>query len=344
MLPDAVRERIGQEWLNGMQRGCTVAEISHRGCDFLDLAEACEIRLRRLLGLSAEQQVLMMQGGATTQFTLVPMNFGHGGYLVNGHWSSKAWRVACEVNAQTELFGEAEADGSFRPVERSARKLRYLHLTSNETIHGVRWPGVPAWLSGFNRPLIADLSSDIAALETDYGQYAMAYAGAQKNLGIAGLTVVIIQNTMLRQARSDLPVMLQYRKFIQHDSMYNTPPTFAWYVTDLVLQWLEQQGGISRVAQTNRAKAGHLYAVIDGNDFYRNDVHPEWRSPMNVVFRCPDAELDALFVQQAEREGMLGLKGHRAVGGLRASLYNAMPMASTETLAGFMQEFARRHG
>ncbi len=344
MLPDAVREQVAAEWLNGIQRGYTVAEISHRGCQFLDLVEACEIRLRRLLGLSGQQQVLFMQGGATTQFTLVPMNFGCGGYLLNGHWSRKAQRVACEVNPDTVVFGEAGEDGRFLPVERSARKLRYLHLTSNETIHGVQWPQLPRWLSGLNRPLVADLSSDIASRVIDYQAFALAYAGAQKNLGIAGLTLVIAQRDFLRQARSDLPVMLQYAKFADYESMYNTPPTFAWYVTDLVLQWLERQGGIAAIEQANQDKSDALYTAIDRSDFYRNSIHPEWRSRMNVAFYCPSPELDSLFVQQAEQQGMQGLKGHRAVGGLRASLYNAMPEASVTTLVAFMQEFARRYG
>ncbi len=344
MLPDAVRERIGQEWLNGVQRGFSIAEISHRGCDFLELAEACEIRLRKLLGLSNTQTVLFMQGGATTQFSMVPMNFGLGGYLVNGHWSRKAYQVATDINPDAVLFGESLIDGRFLPVEQSARQLRYLHLASNETIHGVQWPGLPAWLTDFNTPLIADMSSDIASRVIDYGQFGLVYAGAQKNLGIAGLTVVIASRELLAQTRSDLPVMLQYRKFAKHDSMFNTPPTFAWYVTDLVLQWLEQQGGIAAIEQSNRNKAKALYAAIDASDFYTNSIHPDWRSTMNAAFCCPSEELDGLFVQLANREGLQGLKGHRVIGGLRASLYNAMPIASVNTLVSFMQEFARRHG
>ncbi len=345
MLPDPVRERVGREWLEAQQRGCSIAEISHRGCDFLDLAEACDTRMRKLLGLGNNKQLLFMQGGATTQFTLVPMNFGQGGYLVNGHWSQKAYNIAIEINPGTVLFGNAQADGCFLPVEQSARRLRYLHLASNETIHGVQWPArLPAWLTDFNTPLIIDMSSDIACRVTDFRQFGLAYAGAQKNLGIAGLTVVIADRELLLQARSDLPVMLQYRKFAAHDSMYNTPPTFAWYVTDLVLQWLIQQGGIAVVEQANRRKAAAVYSVIDASGFYSNDVHPEWRSIMNPVFRCATPELDALFVQEAIGEGLQGLKGHRVVGGLRASLYNAMPMASVTVLAEFMQEFARRHG
>ncbi len=344
MLPDAVRERIGQEWLNGINAGYTVAEISHRGCDFMDMVEACEIRLRRLLGLSEQQQVLFMQGGATMQFTMLPMNFGAGGYLLGGHWSRKAYRVACEVNAGTAMFGQAEANGSFLPIEQSARHLRYLHLTSNETIHGICWPSLPLWLKGFNRPLVADFSSDIASQVVDYRPFSLVYASAQKNLGIAGLTLVIAQRDFLQQARSDLPVMLQYQKFAGYDSMYNTPPTFAWYVTDLVLQWLEQQGGIAAIAKANQSKAALLYSSIDEADFYQNTIHPEWRSPMNVVFQCPNAELDDLFVQQAQHQGLMGLKGHRAVGGLRASLYNAMPYTSVMALVSFMREFMQRYG
>lgn len=344
MLPDAVRERIGQEWLNGINAGYTVAEISHRGCDFIDMVEACEVRLRRLLGLSEKQQVLFMQGGATMQFTMVPMNFGAGGYLLNGHWSRKAHRVACEVNPGTVLFGKAKTNGSFAPIEQSARHLRYLHLTSNETIHGICWPSLPSWLKGFNRPLVADFSSDIASQVIDYRPFSLIYAGTQKNLGIAGLTLVIAQRDFLQQARSDLPVMLQYQKFADYDSMYNTPPTFAWYVTDLVLQWLEQQGGIAAIAKANQDKSTLLYSTIDETDFYCNTIDPEWRSLMNVVFQCPNAELDGLFVQQAQQQGLMGLKGHRAVGGLRASLYNAMPYSSVVALVSFMREFIRRYG
>jgi len=344
MLPDPVRERVGREWLNGLQRGCSIAEISHRGCEFLDLAEACEIRLRQLLGLKQQQQILFMQGGATTQFTLLPMNFGCGGYLVNGHWSRKAYQIACGINSNTVLLGESQADGRFLPLSAPTQHLHYVHLASNETIHGIQWPAPPAWLMDFNTPLVADMSSDIASRQMDYSQFAMAYAGTQKNLGIAGLTLVIIKQDLLQQACSNLPVMLQYQKFAQHDSMFNTPPTFTWYVTDLVLQWLQQQGGVQAIEQANSKKSQAIYSVIDKTGFYSNDVDLAWRSKMNIAFYCATSKLDDLFVQEAVSEGMQGLKGHRAIGGLRASLYNAMPMASVETLVSFMQEFERRHG
>lgn len=349
MLPDSVREKIGQGWLNGMQQGRTIAEISHRSCEFIDLVEACEIRLRRLLEISDQQQVLFMQGGATTQFTLVPMNFGQGGYIVNGHWGRKAFTIAQQVNPNTVLLGDMLEEGYVKPIpelksSRLTDQIRYLHFISNETIHGIQWPSLQDWLLSAGIPLVMDASSDIGSRQFDYQSLALMYAGAQKNLGIAGLTIVVAQQELLEQCRSDLPVMLQYKKFVQHDSMYNTPSTFAWYVTDLVLQWIDEQGGVRSIEQQNQAKAKRLYTHIDHSGFYENSVHPKWRSNMNVTFRCNNAELDSLFVQEAEREGMSGLKGHRAIGGIRASIYNAMPLSSVAILESFMQEFERRYG
>lgn len=343
MLPSAVRNKIGQQWLEGMNRGITLAEISHRSCEFLDYVEACEIRLRKLFRLPDSYHVLWMQGGANQQFVQVPMNYGAGDYVLTGHWGQKALQQAKLINNDSSAWVECDAHGHFTEHPQ-AQSNRYVHLTSNETIHGIQLRDLPTWLSPESHHLVADMSSDIASRVIDYQDYAMVYAGTQKNLGVAGLTLVIIRDDFLQQASSQLPVMFSYQAFAQKESMFNTPPTFAWYITGLVLQWLEQQGGIEAVQSVNEKKAAALYATIDASDFYHNPVAESVRSQMNVPFFCPTKELDQAFVTQAENAGLVGLKGHRAIGGLRASIYNAMPLTGVEKLIRFMQEFAQQHG
>ena len=342
MLPSVVRNKIGQQWLEGMNRGTTVAEISHRSCAFLDTVEACEIRLRKLLQLPASHHVLWMQGGANQQFVQVPMNFGPGDYVLTGHWGEKALQQARFIEPDCNTWVECQTSGLMQePSTRSAQN--YIHLTSNETIHGIQLRQLPKWLHPQQNFIVADMSSDIASRSIDYNDYAMVYAGTQKNLGIAGLTLVIIRDDFLNQAKKGLPVMFDYQAFAKKESMFNTPPTFAWYVTDLVLQWLEQQGGVASMQAINEKKATLLYHLIDGSDFYRNHIQHDVRSHMNVSFFCPTPELDSAFVAAAEESGLMGLKGHRVIGGIRASIYNAMPLSSVETLAGFMRDFASKN-
>jgi len=345
MLPETVRAQIAEDWAQALRDGYGIAEISHRGAAFTALKANCEQRLRALLGLREQQHVVFMQGGANSQFVLLPMNFGAGRYVVTGHWGEKALLEAQKQNADCACWMRAAADGSLSAAaaESNSAEFAYTHITSNETIHGIQLRSIPERLQQ-GATLVADMSSDIGSHPLDYSQFGLVYAGAQKNLGIAGLTLVIVRDDFLQRARSDLPTMLSYREFVARDSLYNTPPTFAWYVTDLVLAWMQEQGGVAALAAQNQSKAATLYQLIDASEFWRNTVAPSLRSWMNVPFQCADNDLDALFLQQAEAAGMLGLKGHRAVGGMRASIYNAMPLASVQQLAEFMREFERRHG
>ncbi len=345
MLPDAVRERIAADWSRSVQDGYGIAEISHRGSEFLAIKARCEQTLRALLGLQEQHRVLFMQGGANSQFVLVPMNFGAGRYVLTGHWGEQALLEARKLVPHCTDWIRSAADGRLHTtgLRSDQQAFAYTHVTSNETIHGIQLRSIPRGLFA-GAPLVADMSSDIGSYPVDYDQFGLVYAGAQKNLGIAGLTLVIARDDFLQQGRSDLPVMFSYREFAARDSLFNTPSTFAWYVTDLVLEWMQQQGGVTALATRNQHKAGLLYDVIDGSGFWRNEVAPELRSWMNVPFACAEAAAEPLFLQQAAAAGMLGLKGHRAVGGMRASIYNAMPLASVRLLAEFMREFERRHG
>lgn len=345
MLPDAVRAQIAADWAQAVRDGHGIAEISHRGAEFTALKARCEERLRGLLGLGQQHHVVFMQGGANMQFVLLPMNFGAGRYVLTGHWGEQALIEAQKQHADCRCWLRAAADGRLHDAvaETDSTKFAYTHITSNETIHGIQLRSMPSRLQQ-GTALVADMSSDIGSHPVEYDRFGLVYAGAQKNLGIAGLTLVIVREDFLQQARQDLPRMLSYREVVASDSLFNTPPTFAWYVTDLVLAWMQQQGGVAALAARNQRKAETLYQLIDASGFWRNKVAPELRSWMNVPFQCVDSTLDAVFLQQAEADGMLGLKGHRAVGGMRASIYNAMPLASVQQLAEFMREFERRHG
>jgi phosphoserine aminotransferase len=345
MLPAAVRAQIAADWAQAVQDGYGIAEISHRGPEFTALKERCEDKLRALLGLGQQHRVMFMQGGANAQFVLLPMNFGAGRYVLSGHWGEKALAEAQKIAPDCACWLRAAADGELDQASAESEQVSfaYTHITSNETINGIQLRSIPTHLQQ-GAPLVADMSSDIGSYPVDYSQFGLVYAGAQKNLGIAGLTLVIAREDFLQQARADLPIMFSYREFAARDSLFNTPPTFAWYVTDLVLSWMLQQGGVAALAEVNQCKAETLYAVIDGSDFWCNGVAGAWRSWMNVTFRCVNTELETLFLQQAADHGMLGLKGHRAVGGMRASIYNAMPLASVQQLADFMREFERHHG
>lgn len=350
MLPDAVREQIATDWGQAVRDGYGIAEISHRGSEFLAIKARCEQTLRVLLGLRDHHRMLFMPGGANSQFVLLPMNFGPGRYVLAGHWGEKALAEARKLEPDCACWMRAAADGRLhadgkQDVQKQSetQSFAYTHITSNETIHGIQMRALPALLR-HGAPLVADMSSDIGSYPVDYDQFGLVYAGAQKNLGIAGLTLVIARDDFLQQARTELPTMFSYREFAASDSLFNTPSTFAWYVTGLVLEWMQQQGGVMALAAINQHKAETLYQEIDGSEFWVNSVAPELRSWMNVPFRCADSELEPLFLQQAADAGMLGLKGHRIVGGMRASIYNAMPLASVQQLARFMREFERNHG
>ncbi len=346
-LPDEVLEQARDELLDWHGGGTSVMEVSHRGKAFSDCAAEAEADLRALMAIPDHYRVLFLQGGATAQFAAVPMNLTEAGdvadYLDTGHWSKHAIHEArryCHVN----VAGDAAASdwcalpppGSWRLSAGAA----FVHYTPNETIGGLEFPYVPE----VRAPLVADMSSTILSRPVDVSRFGLIYASAQKNIGPAGLCVVIVHEELLDRAATRAPAVLNYGLMADDDSMLNTPPTFNWYLAGLVLKWLRRQGGLARMAERNRAKAERLYRAIDASGFYRNTVTPACRSWMNVPFTLPRPELDQPFVDQATQAGLLNLKGHRAVGGMRASLYNAMPPEGVEALVAFMGDFARRHG
>jgi phosphoserine aminotransferase len=345
-LPTEVLEQARDELLDWRGNGTSVMELSHRSKAFFACAAEAEADLRELLAIPTNYRVLFMQGGATAQFAIVPMNLAPPDsvvdYVNTGHWSRKAIAEAqryCQVNVAADA---AASNYCAVPSQRDWRLTpgaAYLHYTPNETIGGVEFPFVPDVAA----PLVADMSSTLLSRPLDVSRYALIYAGAQKNIGPAGLCVVIVREDLLDRARSVTPAVFNYGLVADDNSMLNTPPTFAWYVAGLVFKWLKRQGGLARMAERNRTKAERLYRAIDASGFYRNAVAPACRSWMNVPFTLPRSELDAIFVDEAAHAGLLHLKGHRAVGGMRASLYNAMPLEGVEALVAFMGDFARRH-
>lgn len=349
VLPRAVLERAQAELLDYQGRGMSILEMSHRSKEYEAVNAGAEARLKGLLGLGDDYRALFMQGGASGQFALLPLNFLPPGavadYVVNGAWGEKAIEEAGRVG-RVHLAASTAA-GGFRAVPalaelRLSDRPAYVHLTSNETIHGVQWPTLPDL---GDIPLVADMSSDILARPFDAARFAMIYAGAQKNIGPAGVTAVLVRKSFLEGARADLPAIFSYRTYAKNSSLYNTPPVFAVYLLDLVLGWIEAQGGLQAMAERNSAKAALVYGAIDrSGGFYRGHAEPGSRSQMNVTFRLPEEELERLFVAEAQAQGMVGLAGHRSVGGIRASLYNALEPASCAALAAFMGDFARRNG
>jgi len=344
MLPAAVIERIQEELPDTQGAGMSAMEMSHRGPAFMAIAEQAESDLRALLDIPSDYRVLFLQGGATQLFSTIPLNLANGSgradYIRSGHWSKKAIKEAdqfCEVR----LAGDAEADD----YQRGPRGYDldggadYVHITPNETIHGLYLPELPDTGSV---PIVADCSSAILSEPMDVSRYGVIYAGAQKNIGPAGLTLLIARDDLLKGARPGTPSLMDLRLQADAGSMMNTPPTFAWYVAGLVFQWLRAQGGLEVMAQRNQEKSALLYQAIDQSDFYSNPVVPEYRSRMNIPFFLADSALESRFKEEAAREGLLSLGGHRAVGGLRASLYNAMPLEGVEALVAFMKEFERK--
>ena len=346
VLPVEVLEQARDEILDWHGAGMSVMEMSHRGKEFIGIAEQAEADLRELVGVPADYKVLFMQGGATLQFAAVPLNLSAAGqtvdYVNTGSWSKKAIGEAkryAKVNIAADAGG---AYCSIPPVEswNTSVEAAYLHYTPNETIGGVEFHVVP---DVGDVPLVADMSSTLLSRPVDVAKFGLIYAGAQKNIGPAGLTVVIVRADLLGRARAETPSVLDYAAVAKDGSMLNTPPTYAWYLAGLVFQWLKRQGGLSAIGQRNRAKAAMLYEAIDRSSFYRNPVAKDARSWMNVVFTLPKPELDKTFAAEAKTAGLVGLEGHRSVGGMRASLYNAMPMSGVEALVSFMNEFERTH-
>ncbi|MFA5530357.1 MAG: 3-phosphoserine/phosphohydroxythreonine transaminase [Thiohalomonadaceae bacterium] len=349
MLPQAVIEKAREEMLDWNGSGMSVMEMSHRGKEFMSIAAKAEADLRELLAIPANYKVLFLQGGASQQFAMIPMNLLRGkqgaDYMLTGDWSKKAISEAkkfCNVN----LAATTEA-GNFTTVPTQAElKLSadaaYVHYCPNETIRGVEFDYVPE-TGGV--PLVADMSSTLLSRPIDVSRYGMIYAGAQKNIGPAGLTVVIVREDLLGETVAGTPTMLDYKTHADNGSMYNTPPTYAWYLAGLVFEWLKNLGGLKGMAEINQRKAGKLYAAIDNSGgFYANPVATHCRSWMNVPFTLAKPELDETFLKEAKAQGLTTLKGHRSVGGMRASIYNAMPEEGIDTLIAFMADFAKRNG
>jgi phosphoserine aminotransferase len=345
MLPAEVLARAGDEMLDWHGCGMGVMEMSHRGKEFTGIAAEAERDLRELLGIPAHYKVLFLQGGATLQFAQVPMNLlrakTRADYVLSGEWSKKAAKEAkayCDVH----VAASAEDRGfSYAPREWKVRgDAAYVHYCSNETIGGVEFHWIPDTGAV---PLVADASSHLLSRPLDVSKFGLLYAGAQKNLGPAGVTLVIVREDLIGGAAKGTPTVMDYKLQAESDSMLNTPATYPIYVAGLVFKWLKQLGGVAEIERRNLRKARLLYEVID-TGFYRNPVAKEDRSRMNVPFRLPDERLDAPFLKGAEERGMVQLKGHRSVGGMRASIYNAMPLESVQSLAAYMREFAARHG
>ena len=348
VLPQPVLERARDELVDWQGSGMSVMEMSHRGKEFMSIAEKAEADVRELLGIPAEYRVLFLQGGASSQFAMVPMNLLRGGrkadYLNTGSWSKKAISEArrfCEVNVAADTEAEKFTRAPAAEELKLSGDAAYVHYTPNETIHGVEFPYVPE--TG-DIPLVADMSSTILSRPIDVSRFGLIYAGAQKNIGPAGITVVIVREDLIGRPLEGTPTMFDYKIHADNDSMYNTPPTYAWYIAGLVFEWLKERGGLEGMAEINRRKAAKLYAAIDGSAFYANPVEPASRSWMNVPFTLADPALDETFLKEAKRAGLHALKGHRSVGGMRASLYNAMPEEGVDALVGFMAEFEQRHG
>jgi phosphoserine aminotransferase len=345
-LPAEVMAQAREEFLDWDGSGMSVMEISHRSKAFVRVASQAEADLRELLGVPPDYEVLFMQGGASAQFALVPLNLSAPeatvDYIDTGHWSRRA---ITEARRYCRVHIAGDAGGAYTSVP-AAQELRfsdspaYVHYTPNETIGGVEFGYVP---DTNGRPLVADMSSNILSAPLDVAKFGLIYAGAQKNIGPSGLVVVIVRRELLGRARRDTPSVFDYGLVAAERSMLNTPPTFAWYVAGLVFQWLKRAGGLSAIAAVNRAKADALYAAIDASSFYRNSVARDARSRMNVTFKLADPALDARFLEHADAAGLKNLKGHRVVGGMRASLYNSMPLAGVRALVDFMRDFEARH-
>ncbi len=348
-LPEAVLAQARDELLDWHGVGASIVELSHRGPEFMAVAAEAEADLRRLIGIPDDYAVLFLAGGATTAQALIPLNFAAArqrcDYVVSGHWGRTALKQARPyVDAHVVASSEA---GGFRDVpDRAAWQLSpdaaYVHITANETIHGVEFRGAP---DVGDVPLVADFSSSIASEPIDVSRYGVIYAGAQKNLGPVGVTVVILRRDLLERAGQPRADIFDYRSHVKGESMLNTPPTWNWYLAGLVFKWMLAEGGVEEFARRNARKAAMLYQAIDGSGgFYRNEVVPAARSRMNVPFFLHDAALDKPFLAEADAAGLISLKGHRALGGMRASIYNAMPEAGVRALADFMGDFMARHG
>lgn len=347
MIPEAVLKKAQSEMLDWNGTGMSTMEMSHRGKDYMSIAMQAMTDLRDVMEIPDTHEILFLQGGASSQFAMVPMNLLRGkksaDYINTGAWSKKAIAEAnkyCDV----KIAASTEDSNFTKAPSQSDLKLNpdaaYVHYTPNETIGGVEFDYIPE-TNGV--PLVADMSSTILSRPIDVSKFAVIYAGAQKNIGPAGLTVVIVRKDLMGETIDGTPSMFDYKTHADNESMYNTPPTYGWYLAGLVFDWLKQQGGLDAIAEINERKAAKLYAAIDDSDFYASPVTVNNRSWMNVPFTLKDADLDSVFIEEAAKQNLLTLKGHRSVGGMRASIYNAMPEAGVDALVKFMNEFAKKN-
>lgn len=347
VLPEDVLRRAQQALWNLDGSGLGVAECSHRGAEFTAVLEEADANIRELASIPGDYSVLFLQGGASLQFAMAPMNFLSEGqtadYINSGSWSKKAIAEAKRFGEVHVAASSEDENFSYIPAEKIAYSANpaYVHFTSNNTIFGTEWQEEPAPPEGV--PLFCDASSDIFSRPIDVAKYGLIYAGAQKNLGPAGVTLAIVHQDLVERGKSDLPAMLQYRTHANAGSCYNTPPVFAIYVLGEVIKWIKGLGGLEAMAEHNRDKAKLLYDLIDDSEFFRPTARPDSRSMMNVCFRAPSEELDKKFIAEAKSRGLAGLKGHRSVGGMRASIYNAFPREGCEALVAFMKEFEREN-
>ncbi len=348
-LPLDVLKIVQEELLDYRGTGMSVMEISHRSAEYTEINDTAISLAKEIMGLGDDYSVIFVGGGASTQFAMIPMNFLHEGetaaYVDTGTWSTKAIKEAEKMGKVHLAASSKEGDYKFIPKIEDIKypdDAAYLHITTNNTIKGTQYQIYP---DTGNVPLIADMSSDICSRVIDFSKFSLIYAGAQKNLGPAGVTMVIIRNDLLEKRKDGLPTMLDYKTHTEKKSLFNTPPVFAVYVVKLVLEWIKNLGGLKAVQKLNRAKKDIIYALLDEYpDYFRGNVQPESRSWMNVTFRLPTENLETKFVDEAKKAGFIGLKGHRSVGGIRVSLYNAMTVEGAQKVADFMESFMKENG
>lgn len=347
MLPESVLQQAQGDLLDWHGTGMSIMEMSHRGNDFVGVADEAEADLRQLMDIPTNYKVLFLQGGASSQFAMVPMNLlrnkTRADYANTGQWSKKAIAEARKYG-DVNVVASSE-DAGFTTIPDFSHwqcdpRAAYLHYTPNETIGGLEYHWIPE--SG-DVPLVADMSSNILSRPIDVSKFGLIYAGAQKNIGPAGITVVIVRDDLIGQVAAHTPTMFDYKVHADSASMYNTPPTFGLYLAGLVFKWLKKHGGVERMARINQRKAEKLYAAIDSSPFYHNPIDPTCRSWMNIPFTLARPELDAAFSSEARENGLVSLEGHRSVGGMRASIYNAMPLAGVQALVDYMREFEQKH-
>ena len=347
-LPTAVLEKAQAELLDWHGKGLSIMEMSHRSKDYVAVAEKAEADLRQLMNIPENYKVLFLQGGASLQFSAIPLNLlgknPKADYIHTGIWSEKATQEAQRYGDINIIEAGTSIDGKLAITDQSAWNLSkdaaYVHYADNETIGGIQFAGIPQ----VEAPLVSDLSSSILSAPIDVSKFGLIYAGAQKNIGPAGLTLVIVRDDLLDQAKPEIPSLLKYGSQAKNDSMVNTPATYAWYLSGLVFEWLLEHGGVDAMHKINLAKSNLLYGYIDSSDFYNNPIAVPNRSIMNVPFTLADETLDKLFLKEAEENQLLNLAGHRSVGGMRASIYNAVQLEGVQALVNFMDDFAKRNG